>query len=115
MPIRDTDRLTEAAAIAARHSDRRTYLVGAVAVRRDGALVRSRNGAPKYPNQPSHAEARLAAKLDVGATVWVARITRGGIVALAKPCPNCETLLRRRGVRRVIYTTGPDSYGVMDL
>ena len=108
-------RLEEAARLAARDRDGRSYFVGAVGLRRDGARVAARNGHARFPEPAAHAEARLCQKLDVGATVWVARMTSGGRWALAKPCPHCEVTLRRRGVARVVYTTGPDSYEVVSL
>ena len=33
------------------------------------------------------------------------RITRGGRVGLAKPCPSCYELLRERKFRKIIYST----------
>lgn len=112
--MRDLDRLRMAAKLAARR-DGRSYLVGAVGERHDGVVVASRNGFSRMPVPASHAEARLCLKLDVGATVWVARVTRDGHFALAKPCAPCEERLRSRGVRRVVYTTGPGEYEVLRL
>lgn len=110
MAQKDRTLLRRAAEHAAKRRDERSYFVGAVGLRSDGAFVVASNGPSMAPCPSTHAEARLAQKLDMGATVWVARMTRGGNLALAKPCPNCERLLRLRGVERVVYSTGPTTY-----
>lgn len=64
-----------------------------------------------YP-ESVHAEASAVAKLLrarrfgdlVGSTVYVSRFSSIG-TRLAKPCRECEDLLRAVGVKRVIYTT----------
>ena len=115
MAMRDFDLLWEAARLAFKRKDMRSHYVGAIGWRADGTRVRAHNS-PAPEKEPSiHAEARLVHKLDVGATVWVARMSRIGQLALAKPCPNCERALRGRGVRRVYYSTGPDSFEFLDF
>lgn len=95
------------------------YALAAVGVRRDGAVVHSSNKAIRAPGSlriwGTHAELRLCRKLDAGATVFVARVTRDGHWATAKPCQQCMNRLRSQRVRRVFYTTGPASYGVLSL
>lgn len=97
------------------------YALAAVGVRRDGAVVHSSNKAVRTPGPAApriwgtHAELRLCRKLDAGATVFVARILRDGTWANAKPCSLCMNRLRSQRVRRVFYTTGPASYGVLSL
>lgn len=112
--MKDIDRLRQAAQRASK-LDGRSYLVGAIGRREDGAVVSARNGFSGDPVFEAHAEARLCRKLDAGATVWVARVTRDGCFALAKPCPSCEERLRSKGVARVVYTTGPGAYDVLHL
>lgn len=105
-----------AAKVAGQNKDRRTYLLGAVGIRSDGAMVMSKNGPTECPNPQAHSESRLAKKLDFGATVFVVRIRIcDGKFAMAKPCPHCRRVLRSRGVKKVMYTIGPDEYGVLDL
>lgn len=50
----------------------------------------------------------------VRATIFVSRITRDGELALAKPCPICQELIKAVGIKRVYYTTtsGTESYDV---
>jgi len=94
-----------ATGIACRRRDRREFLLGAVGIRSDGAIVMSRNEASAVPQPDAHAEARLARKLDHGATVFVARVLgSSGELAMAKPCHSCEMRLRSRGVKKVFYT-----------
>jgi deoxycytidylate deaminase len=102
--------LIKAAEVASKRKDQRSFWVGAVGRRADGVYVCSFNGAAQNKCPEIHAEARLCMKLDVGATVWVARMSKNGEMANAKPCPNCERRMRNQGVKKVYYTTGPDGY-----
>jgi tRNA(Arg) A34 adenosine deaminase TadA len=105
-----------AAHVACVREDRRTFRLGAVAVRADGAVVAAYNGHSESKSPRAHAEARLVRKLDKGACVYIARVARGtGLFANAKPCPGCERALRRAKVKKAIYTIGPNEYGVMNL
>lgn len=101
--------LVEAArAAAVAKSDGRCFLIGAAARRSDGALVTAANGPSQGKCPQVHAEARLARKLDIGATVVVVRVRRGdGTFALARPCAACANVLRSKAAK-VYYT---DSLG----
>ena len=88
----------------------RNYQVGAAALRKDGTFVAACNGCIHSDRVPSkvpyvHAEARLARKLDVGAIVCVVRLSKAGEYKLAFPCPRCFALLKRRGVKRIYFST----------
>lgn len=91
----------------------RHFLLGVIGVRSDGAIVTSYNGPTNTPTRTVHAEYRVSKKLDVGSTVYVARILRRGGFAAAKPCVRCESALRSRGVRRVYYTQDNSEIGVL--
>jgi tRNA(Arg) A34 adenosine deaminase TadA len=91
------------------------HQVGAVGVRKDGAIVVSSNISTRVPEPEAHAEARLAKKLDWGATVYVARILRDGTMGLARPCKNCMAALRWKGVKIVYYSISNIEYGVLKL
>jgi tRNA(Arg) A34 adenosine deaminase TadA len=105
-----------AARIASKKKDKRTYLLGAVGIRSDGAIVTAKNGPTESPNPLAHAEARISRKLDWGAQVYVVRIRIcDAKFAMAKPCPHCRRVLRSRGVSEVVYSIGPEEYGVLDL
>ncbi len=60
-----------------------------------------------------HAEAAAILKLlkehrleDLsGATLYVTRFTKGGKVGMARPCPECESLIRSVGISRVYFTS----------
>lgn len=96
--------------------DLRGFLLGAVAVRNDGALVSSVNSVAHEPNRLLHAEYRISSKIDKGSTVYVARIRLlNGEFACSKPCFSCEKVLRTRKVDRVYYTISNDEYGVLDF
>lgn len=91
-------------------NDRRIYKLGCVAVRSDGALVKARNGPTITPEPFIHAEARISTKIDHEASVFVARAREDGTFAMAKPCALCMMFLMSKRVKRVYYTTGPDTY-----
>ena len=111
----DDDMLSLAAGVALRKDDRRSFRLGAVGIRKDGALVSSTNGPSPYPCPEVHAEARLCNKLTPGSTVWVARIRHDGSLGMARPCHTCQKRLRSSGVRRVIYTISDSEHGVINL
>lgn len=89
----------------------KNYFFSAIGIRKDGAVVFSTNAAVTKQTCPhAHAEARLVRKLGPDATVIVARVTFDGNPALAKPCPNCENLLRHRRVTKVYYTVATGEF-----
>lgn len=104
--------LNMAAKIALRGNQNRTYFVGCVVKRKDGAIVTSTNEMVKVPTPQAHAEARTLRKSDWGCTLYVARITRDGDWAMSRPCPSCQAIIINRGVRKVYYTISPGEYGV---
>jgi len=93
----------------------RNFWVGCVAKRKDGAIVASCNEKTKEPVPKAHAESRCLRKAGWGSTLWVARILKSGEWGLAKPCTNCQNMIRHMGVKRVYYTIGPGEYGVWDV
>jgi tRNA(Arg) A34 adenosine deaminase TadA len=95
-----------------RFGDLRSFRLTAIGVRSDGAMVAASNGAVMETGRlhrcsfpKAHAEARLSRKLDVGSVVYVARASKSGKAAMAKPCPSCKAFLKSRGCKRVVYTT----------
>ena len=115
----DKKMLKAAAAAALQNTERgtdiRTFFLGSVGVRNDGVLVSSRNVASRDVALSHHAEARLSRKLTPQSEVWVARVRKNGEWAMARPCTSCQNKLRIAGVSRVVYTLGPEEWGVMDL
>jgi len=111
----DTEMLLMAAGAGLRKSDMRAFRIGAVGVRKDGALVSAANGPAPYPHPDAHAEARLTMKLTPGSEVWVARTRRDGTLGIARPCGGCMIRLRSAGVLRVAYTISDTEHGVIHL
>jgi len=96
--------------------DNRSFLLGAVGMRRDGVIVSSRNIAATDVTPEAHAEARVVKKLTHDSIVWVARVGRGtGHWALARPCDKCKRRMKVAGVRKVVYTIAPNEWGIMQL
>ncbi len=38
------------------------------------------------------------------ATIYVVRVTRRGVIRMAKPCGDCQKKLKAAGLRKVVYT-----------
>jgi tRNA(Arg) A34 adenosine deaminase TadA len=105
-----------AAKLTAEKADQRSFLIGAIGVRKDGTMVKAINGPAQTPMPEAHAERRLASKLDHGAIVYVARVRLlNGEPALAKPCPPCMAALASRKVVRIYYTISNDEYGTINV
>lgn len=105
----------EASLSPERQMDMRAHFLGAIGIRSDGAIVTARNGSCSYRCPAIHAEARLAKKLDKNSVVYVARLTKGGNIGLAKPCKTCEAFLRNKNVKKVFYTIDAFTYGTLSL
>lgn len=96
--------------------DNRSFMLGAVGLRRDGVLVSARNIAATDVTPSAHAEARVVKKLTCNSVVWVARVGRArGDWALARPCEKCQNRMKTAGVKKVIYTIAPNEWGVLLL
>jgi hypothetical protein len=104
-----------AARVATLKEDVRTYLHGAIGVRKDGTLVQSYNGPAENIRPETHAERRLVRKLDQGSVVFVVRVKRDGTWGNSRPCAACEWAMRARRVKKVVYSIGPDEWGTMEF
>ena len=71
------------------------------------------------PMQMLHAEldaiVRCADDDSDGAEIVVARLKSSGRPGLAKPCAACQKVLRRFGIRRVLYTTNSEDSSCPEL
>lgn len=100
--------------------DKRSFWLGCVGIRRDGALVFSRNGATystimeDYQLIPeAHAECRALKKMDYGGELYVARVRRRDRdIALSMPCGMCSIKIKSKGIKRVYYTINNSQYGI---
>lgn len=50
-----------------------------------------------------------------GATIYVARIGKKGNWKNSKPCSMCHEVMSYVGVRRVVYTIGPNEWGTYKI
>jgi len=98
-------------AIEKKKKDMRDVMHGAVGQRRDGTLVFSKNSPVREKLNNAHAENKLCKKLDWNSTVYVVRVDVMGVLKLSKPCINCETLMRIRGVKKCYYSISEYEYG----
>jgi len=95
--------------------DGRHYLLGCVAVRGDGAIVKASNGPTPVPTREMHAEYRVSKKLDYDAVVYVARVLRDGSFGSAMPCASCLKALASKRVKKVYFTISNDNFGMILL
>jgi len=112
-------RLAASVATSPHSIDHRNHRLGAVGVRRDGIIVSARNGAQKvnnfYQSMPSiHAEVRCLRKMDMGGVIYVARVASEGL-ALARPCPTCQRILKGKKIKKVVYSISDLEYGTLYL
>jgi tRNA(Arg) A34 adenosine deaminase TadA len=90
------------------------FLLGAVAIRDDGAIVVAPNIRTQHREHAAHAEHRILKKSGAGSILFVARIDRYGEWAMAKPCSKCQALIKNKKVKRVYYTISRNEYGIWD-
>jgi tRNA(Arg) A34 adenosine deaminase TadA len=105
----------ESALASSERIDIRENLLGAIGLRNDGVIVVSRNVSSQNPTPTHHAETRLLRKLTPNSEIWVARVKRNGEWGLSKPCKTCESSLRNKGISRIVYTIGPNEWGVLNF
>lgn len=100
--------------------DNRNYWIGCCGIRRDGAMVFSKNGAVYSTNvedyqliPESHAEGRVLRKMDWGGTLYVARVRRRDkSLAMSACCGMCSVRVKSAGIKKVYYTINANQYGV---
>ena len=96
-------------------TDIRQYAIGVVAIRFDGSVVITRN-APARDHSPSlHAEARALKRAGMGAKLFVARMSTTGKMALAKPCKECQKLIRSMRCKSVLYTVDNEHWNSLEI
>jgi tRNA(Arg) A34 adenosine deaminase TadA len=63
-----------------------------------------------------HAEVSALRSTSVteGAKIFVARVTPGGNLALARPCKRCLKTIKDAGIRRVYYTNETGNWSVLN-
>ena len=96
--------------------DNRSFCLGAVGLRNDGVIVTAKNIAAANIVPTHHAEARVVRKLTPNSIVWVARVLRSTDEwTMSRPCAGCQIRMKAAGVKKVVYTIGPDEWGTIDL
>ena len=93
----------------------RNFMLGAVGIRSDGAIVRSSNGISPSKQRMVHAEYRCCRKLDVGAVLYIARVNARGEWLLAYPCKACIKMMVHKGLVKAYYTIGTKKIGCIEL
>lgn len=119
----DIDYLKLAAKQAMAINDERSFWLGSVGIRRDGALVVARNGAvhststDDYQVIPSaHAEGRVLRKLGKGGIIYVSRVSKKTKkLAMSRPCVYCQAGIHAMQVRKVIYSVNSYQFGIWNV
>jgi len=62
-----------------------------------------------------HRALRDASSCAKGSTVYVTRVSSTGEFRNARPCQSCVNDMKKAGVSKVIYTIGPDEYGMLRI
>jgi deoxycytidylate deaminase len=109
----------------AKQSSHYRYRFGAVITKR-GVLVATGHNVnvthplSKHPSQKLHAEVAVIAKALskrvnlVGSHIYVARVTKTRQqLSAALPCKYCYRLIKQLGIKRIIYTTYTNDFGVV--
>ena len=92
----------------------RDFLVGAVAIRRDGVLVASRNGSSHQSNPTAHAEYRVLKKAGLHSILFVVRVAKkDGSYRIAKPCSSCQAFMSEKRVDVCYYTKNDGTFGIL--
>ena len=113
------------AAKAAEQSGHDTFRHGAVLVKGGSILNIAANSdnhtsfGQRFRTAPGrathHAETACILGLDkaitTGAVVYAARINKNGEWKMSKPCSMCHEVMRFVGIKKVVYTIGPNEWG----
>lgn len=106
----DMEKLARKIAKRARHS----FAFHAAIVTRGGAVV-----ATGYNHGTIHAEQNALGQLwpseRKGCKLWSIRVTKGGRLAMAKPCDVCQTYLKLFGIRVVWFSNSAGQIERMKL
>lgn len=117
------------AAKAAEQSGHDTFRHGAVLVRGGSIISISANSdnhtafGQRFRTSPGRAtqHAEVACVLGVdrtmtnGGVIYVARVNRSGEWKMSKPCSMCHEVMKFVGVKKVVYTIGPNEWGTYKL
>lgn len=117
------ERGLKAAIKAAFDSDFREHKVGAALFKGARLLSLGANYKKSHPANTAcwsqHAEFSTLLGYEqeelAGTTLYVARLTRTNRVSCARPCPECQALILRKGVDRVFFTNYEGVLEEMDL
>ena len=117
------------AAKAAEQSGHDTFRHGAVLVKGGSILNIAANSdnhtsfGQRFRTSPGrathHAETACVLGIDKattqGSTIYTARVNKTGEWKMSKPCSMCHEVMKFVGVRKVVYTIGPEEWGSYKL
>lgn len=106
------NKLNEAIKIAIKGKvKKKHHYLGCIAQREDGSFVYSTNSRAINKSPSVHAEIKVLKKAGKNCILWIARVMADGSWGMAKPCENCQKLIKKYKVKRVYYTIGENKYG----
>ncbi len=74
-------------------------------------------GNPENYKAGRHSESELLRRIKIplkNISIFNVRVDNNGNEAMAKACANCEKLLRKNGLKRLVYTIAPNEYGILE-
>lgn len=124
--------LIKAMEMAQRHPHRKNVVsLHAAIIVRGGAIISTGINKPKrnsfvdlhayHPGCTIHAEVDAILKARkrtdlTGAKIYVARVKKGcGSSGTSKPCPMCQEVIKKYGIKKVYYTSDNDYYETMRM
>lgn len=93
----------------------RTYRLGAVSIRTDGVIVAASNVSVRNKCPEAHAERRVSKKSNNGSIVYVVRIGANDEFRMSRPCKECITAMKHRGIKKCYYTIDENEFGVISF
>lgn len=105
------------------HNEKRNFLLAAVGIREDGAIISAKNGAvisSTYEDyriiSDAHAECRALRKMGKHGVLYVARVLKkDGSLAMSRPCGGCQLRIKAAKVSKVFYTINNNQYGIWNV
>lgn len=98
--------------VAIKGRNKKQYHLGCVAKRKDGSIVSAFNTRSWGKSPRSHAEAKALKKAGKGSILWVSRVLANDSYGLAKPCKDCQRLIKKYEVKKVYYSISDSEFGV---
>lgn len=104
-------------------SDHGIWKLGASLWRSRAQLAVGHNRSKNDPALTAYEHCSVHAEIDAlnqvvdasGTVLYVARLTRSGLVSMARPCLRCMEAITDAGVKKVVYTVNTHQFGIIKV